>query len=166
MIFDVRTLNCPKIDCETKEFFENNNFYLYVKSPVDGFLSVFVEENGETTRRLLPYKNQGNTDAVKIEHDKEYYLFSNAKGTKFFDINVDELVLFTNSQIEYDNVYVLFSPNKYIKPSLLDAKKFKDGSLIPKEISNINFQKWLAGCRQDPQFQDQKIKIVIKQVKQ
>ena len=47
-------LNCPETACRTSNFFDGEQFYLYFKSPVDGYLSVYIDE-GDITYRLLPY---------------------------------------------------------------------------------------------------------------
>jgi len=159
---DIKFLRCPSLECETTAFFDAQSFHLYFKSPVDGYLSVFVDENSETTRRLFPYLNQGNESAVKIEGDKPYFLFTNSDNLNSFGSKADEIELYTYSTIEYDNVYVLFSPLPYFKPILTNATLLPDGFVLPKAISTAKFQDWLADCRVAmPDFQAKRIKISI-----
>src|SRR5665647_3400481 len=117
---EIISLRCPMPECETTTFFDKQSFLLYFKSPVDGYLSVFMDENSETTRRLFPYLNQGNESAVKIEGDKPYWLFTNTNDLNRFASKADEIELYTYSTIEYNNVYVLFSPSTYYRPILTD----------------------------------------------
>lgn len=159
---EIKSLRCPMPECETTAFFDTQSFNLYFKSPVDGYLSVFMEENGEATRRIFPYLNQGNASAVKIEGDKSYFLFTNSNDLNKFGSKADEIELYTYSQIEYDYVYVLFCPLPYCKPILSDATLLPDGYLLPKAISTTKFQDWLADCKQAmPDFQVKRIKISI-----
>lgn len=159
---EIFSLSCPMLNCATTTFFDKQNFLLYFKSPVDGYLSVFMDENSETTRRLFPYLNQGNESAVKIEGDKPYWLFTNSNNLNRFASKADEIELYTYSTIEYNNVYVLFSPTTYYKPILTDAVLLPDGYVLPKAISTFKFQEWLFECRGAmPDFQTKRIKISI-----
>ena len=159
---DIKSLRCPMVECETTAFLDTQSFHLYFKSPVDGYLSVFMEENGEATRRLFPYLNQGNESAVKIEGDKPYFLFTNSGDLNHFGSKADEIELYTYSTIEYNTIYVLFSPIPYCKPILANATLLPDGYVLPKAISTTKFQEWLADCRLAmPDFQVKRIKISI-----
>jgi len=159
---DIKSLRCPMPECETTIFFDTQSFLLYFKSPVDGYLSVFIDENSETTRRLFPYLNQGNESAVKVEGDKPYWLFTNSNDLNRFASKADEIELYTYSTIEYNDVYVLFSPSTYYKPILTDATLLPDGYVLPKAISTSKFQEWLSDCRVAmPDFQAKRIKISI-----
>lgn len=156
------TLRCPMPECETLAFKHSQSFYLNFKSPVDGYLSVFGDEDGETTRRLFPYLNQGNESAVKIDGDKSYILFTNANDLNKFGGRADEIELFTNRSIEYNNIFVVFCPLPYCKPILSDATLLTDGYTLPKAISTVKFQEWLGDCRVAmPDFQSKRIKISI-----
>jgi len=156
------TLRCTMLDCETTSFMDGQSFYLYFKSPVDGYLSVFIDEDGETARRLFPYLNQGNESAVKITGDKPYFLFTNTNKLNQFDSRADEIELFTYKALEYNSIYVVFSPIPYCKPILSDAALLPSGYTLPKAISTNKFQEWLGDCRVAmPDFQSQRIKISI-----
>jgi len=155
-------LLCPSPDCESVAFSDAQSFYLYFKSPVDGYLSVFIDEDGETTRRLFPYLNQGNESAVKIKGDEPYILFSNINELNKFEGRADEIELFTYRSIEYNSIYVIFSPIPYCKPILSNAVMLSDGYTLPKAISTGKFQEWLTECRVAmPDFQAKRIKISI-----
>lgn len=159
---EIKSMRCPIPECETTAFLDAQSFHVYFKSPVDGYLSVFMEENGEATRRLFPYLNQGNESAVKIEGDQPYYLFTNSGDLNRFGTKADEIELYTYNTIEYNTIYVLFSPIPYCKPILSNATLLPDGYVLPKAISTIKFQEWLAECRLAmPDFQVKRIKISI-----
>ena len=158
----VSTLRCPALECETIDFKDSQNFYLYFKSPVDGFLSVFIDEEGETTRRLFPYLNQDNESAVKIIGDKPYILFTNSNNLNTFNTRADEIEFFTYKNLEYNTIYVVFSPIPYPKPMLDNGTLLTDGYTLPKATSSRKFQEWLGDCRvSTPDFQMKRIKISI-----
>jgi hypothetical protein len=156
------TLLCPSPECKSFAFTDSQSLYLYFNSPIDGYLSVFIDEDNETTRRLFPYLNQGNESAVKIKGDEPYILFSNAKDMNKFEVRADEIELFTYRSLEYNNIYVVFSPIPYCKPILSGAVLLNDGYTLPKAISTGKFQEWLTECRVAmPDFQAKRIKISI-----
>lgn len=158
---EVKLLRCPKIECETTTFHNKQNLYLYFVSPVDGYLSVFVDEERDTTRRVFPYLKNKNESAIKIEGDKPYLLFSHTQTIGNFATEVDEMELLTESAIEYNTVYVIFSQQPYSKLSLT-KDILQDGYILPKSISSSLFQNWLADCRSSmPDFQFKRIKISI-----
>lgn len=159
---DVRTLRCPQIDCQAVEYYSGGSFYLYFKSPIRGYLSVFLDEDRDAVRRLFPYMNQSDESTAQIEGDRAYILFSNAKELNQFDCIADEIELFTDRSIEYNNLYVVFSPLPFHKPILNDATLLSDGYILPKAVSFAKFQEWLGECRAAmPDFQVFKLKICI-----
>ena len=159
---DIKILRCPLVECETTSFHDAQSFFLYFKAPVDGYLSVFMDENDEASRRLFPYLNQGNASAVKVEGDKPYFLFTNSNELNKFTAKADEIELYTYNSVEYNYVYVIFSPIPYCKPILSDASLIADGYVLPKAISTRKFQEWLTDCRVAmPDFQAKRIKISI-----
>ena len=98
---------------ESNEFRNGDDLYLYFKSHVDGYLAVYLLD--ETTQEvfcLLPYKASGE-GAYRIEHDRPYILFS-AKNASDPSI-VDEYTITCNKELELDAIYVIFSPNAFVK---------------------------------------------------
>jgi len=156
------TLNCPFEQCRTTTYFDGEDLYLYFKSPVDGYLSVFLADDNNAYR-LLPYVSMGTLSAVKVEGDKEYILFSRNHLYPFNDgFSVDRLEMTTERNIENNNLYVVFSEDKYIKPILEDTHELNDGYYIPRSLGIKDFKKWLDDCRADmPDFQAKRIMISI-----
>ena len=61
---------------ESDEFRNGDDLYLYFKSPINGYLAVYLlDENTLQVFCLLPYKSSGEP-AYKIVHDKPYVFFS------------------------------------------------------------------------------------------
>ena len=62
---EVNILGCPENNCITDKFKNEQNLFLYVKSPINGFLSVFLDD-GINVYRLLPYRSMEGQKSVKI----------------------------------------------------------------------------------------------------
>jgi len=160
---EFNTLSCPMTTCRQTSFFDKESLFLFFKSPVDGYLSVFLDD-GENTYRLLPYKSMGALSAVKIMGDKQYIFFSRNKDDEYdAQYSTDALELYTGKEIEYNNIYVVFAESPYVKPVLNEIKELEDGYLLPKSIKTENFQDWLSECRAAvTDFQSVRIRINIK----
>lgn len=132
----------------TEEKFESNQFrsgddmFLYFKSPVDGYLTVYLlDEIIQEVYCLLPYKAscQG---AFRIDHDKPYILFS-AKNDLGNANMVDEYTMTCSREIEYNDIYIIFSPNAFTKANTYESAK----DILPRQLSFEEFQKWLVKLR-------------------
>ncbi len=156
---EVETLSCPQKNCRTSNFVSEENMYLYVKSPIDGYLSVYLDD-GNTVYRLLPYRRMGSRKAVPVKGDQEYILFS--RDIPNFDVLADQLELFTNKDREINTLIIVFAEHEYQKPLLFDEKSGKAGFITPKSLSKKAFESWLAENRSlFPDFLDLRRKISI-----
>ncbi|MBL7906169.1 MAG: hypothetical protein JNL22_14185 [Bacteroidales bacterium] len=154
------SLRCPQKECFTEAFKNNQQLYLYFKSPVDGYLSVFIDD-GLTAQRLLPYEKMKNESFIRITGDKDYVFFENRKGYNSTEI-MDEVILVTGKTEEYNNIYVIFSEEPFRKPILKESSPADDATIFPKSLSSEDFQEWLASNRAaSTTFQDKKIRIRI-----
>lgn len=157
---DILALRCPQKECEADKFTSKQNLYLYFKAPVEGYLSVFIDE-GEKVRRLLPYEGAGNQSSVKTFEDTPYIFFEKPKGA-MASADIDELELYTNKVSEFNTLYILFSEEPYVKPILEMSLTGADNYIYPKSLTPASFHEWLSDCRAaSPSFQDKKIKIKI-----
>lgn len=143
----VKALDCENPQCETSDFQDSESFYLYVKSPVDGYLTVYLSDQS-TTQRLLPYSTmpKGQMNAVPIQADEEYILFSQTKDELDLRGFVDEYELYAESTVDQNRVFVIYSSEPLIKPAL-----YRDNSPAteetPMQLTANDFQKWLAEQR-------------------
>lgn len=154
------TLRCPREECASDVFKNNQQLFLYFRAPVDGYLSVYIDE-GQITRRLLPYERMGNESYIRITGDKDYVFFENKKGFNTKE-KTDEVILYTDKTEEYNNIYMIFSENTFVKPNLEESSPAGEGIFHPKSISSDDFQEWLAYNRAaSTSFQDKKIRIRI-----
>ncbi|MEN3041276.1 MAG: hypothetical protein ABDH66_07045 [Bacteroidia bacterium] len=103
---DLRPLRCrDTASCTTTDFMAGDPFYLYFRSPVNGYLQVFWEDSG-TIFRLLPYQNQ-RQQAQYIRSDTSYVFFApNSRSEAFW---TDELILTAERPEVLHRLYVIFS---------------------------------------------------------
>lgn len=163
--FDAKPLRRhPDKGDEATTFKSGDDFYLYFQSPVDGYLTVFLFDiQSNQVFSLLPYQSSGK-GSFAITHDKEYYLFSETKAGPE-DSAVDELTLTCADENteEYNDLYVIFSPNNYAKiSSKVGQQKLTDTLIIPSSLSYKEFNAWLTKYQQkDEQMQVKRIPIRI-----
>ena len=141
---------------ESDEFRNGDDLYLYFKSPINGYLAVYLlDENTQQVFCLLPYKSSGEP-ASKIVHDKPYIFFSCQKAEENPN-EVDEYTMTCEHSMEQNTIYIVFSPNMF-------AKAFaEDGSIgLPRQLPLKEFQKWLGKCKaKDTNIQEKKKVITI-----
>lgn len=127
---------------ESSEFRNGDDMYLYFKSPVDGYLTVYLlDETTQEVYCLLPYKASGE-GAYRIEHDRPYILFSTKHESKNPDI-VDEYTMTCSLETEFNDIYVVFSPNSFSKANSNETMN----EILPRQLSYEEFQKWLVKLR-------------------
>ena len=144
---------------ESTEFRSGDDLFLYFKSPVDGYLTVYLlDETSGDVFCLLPYRASGE-GAYRIEHDRSYVLFS-SKHELNNPGDVDEYNMTCNSDKEYNDVYVIFSPNAFAKANANETMS----EVLPRQLSFEDYQKWLAKLRKkDKDACVKKIEIQIHQ---
>ncbi|MDE5789680.1 MAG: hypothetical protein K2H96_00425 [Muribaculaceae bacterium] len=130
--------------------------YLYFKSPVDGYLACYLGDDDErmTMQCLVPY--DGMRDGVfPVEAAKEYILFSREDAGESLRGLTRRLKMNARNEWDINQVYIIFSPNKFIKASdssdmsktVVDSKTGEEVSLMPRTTDFISFQKWLSRQR-------------------
>lgn len=138
---EYETLNYPSPVSRTKTFVSGDSFYVWFRSPVNGYLSIYLDD-GSDVFRLLPYDDMSSQSTVKIEADKEYIFFS--KSHNYFSNSVDELILFTPKSSELNTLHAIFSEKQYFKPVLHSVYEDEDGNIVPKSLTKSQFENWLA----------------------
>ncbi|RLD44811.1 MAG: hypothetical protein DRI89_02675 [Bacteroidetes bacterium] len=160
---EFEVLNSPTLASRTENFYDGEQLYLFFKSPVSGYLSVYLDD-GTTVFRLLPdtYSPVKFESGVFVNGDQEYLFFSSAQNN-LPQSDAEEYLMFSNKIIEYNFIYIIFSEEKFVKPYLQGIEE-QDKRTLPKSLSSERFQKWLSANRAAlPAFQDRKIKISIQQ---
>lgn len=156
--FEASPLACLNIKCKTTNFKNNDPFYLYFKSPANGFLTVFIDD-GLKCQRLLPYQvmNEKYKDGVPINSDQEYFLFSREKNYSYFgdENKADECNMVADKIQDQNRIFVIFSTTPIPKPELkegMGSNELSDfekqgGWRVPKALASEEFQKWLINNR-------------------
>ncbi|MEO0894967.1 MAG: hypothetical protein AAFY71_01010 [Bacteroidota bacterium] len=157
-----KSLKCEQLECASEDFSDGEDFFMYLKSPIDGYVTIYIGD-AETTQRILPYAEMpdGMMNAVEVKADKEYILFSKDKdelGLKYF---VDEYQLYTEDEVDQNRVYVIFSKEPLVKPALYESEvKEYD---MPMQLQAENFQKWMAKQKKyNPEMEVFRLDVTIK----
>lgn len=142
---------------ESDEFRSGDDLYLYFQSPVDGYLNVYLlDETSQTVFCLLPYR-RSDEPFVFVKHDMTYVFFSQEKAVQNASM-IDEYVMTCDKMIEQNTIYILFSPNQFVK-----ANSCGELTSMPRQLSYKDFQKWLTEVRKkDSGMQVALQRIVIK----
>jgi len=129
---------------ENHEFKHGDDIYFSFRSPVAGYLAVYLVDDSETAYCLLPYMKDP-TGKVKIKNGKDYIFFSAKHADRAEADKVDEYILTCKKEVEQNYLYVIFSPNEFTKAN--DKRRSTDNELLPRELPFDDFQKWLTKKR-------------------
>lgn len=141
---------------ESEEFRDGDDLYLSFVSPVSGYLAVYLVDAEQKAYCLLPYRSQ--TDGIyKVEANRRY-LFFNIKEAPLQERQyVDEYVMTCSRSSEYNQIYVIFSPQSFAK-----AADNASAETLPRELNFEDFQKWLVRYRKiDANMMSEKALIKI-----
>lgn len=140
------------------DFKSGDDLYLYFKSPVNGFLTVYLlDEVSQMVYCLLPYKS--SSEAVTPIGKDKHYIFFSAKHAVDAGHLIDEYEMTCNESVERNTIYVIFSPNEFAK-----ANSNNVDDLLPQELSFKEFQKWMVKLRnRDKEIVTINKNIIVKQ---
>lgn len=121
-------------------FREGDDMKLYFRAPVTGYLAVYLVDDDRKVYSLLPY-SKATDGIVKTLRDRDYVFFDTAKADKDFG-EPDELIITLDGDVERNQLYVLFSPNPFVR-----ALDNSSTSKLPRTLSYEAFVKWLSDVR-------------------
>lgn len=162
--FDVKVLrNGTDLRFVDTNFKKDDELYLYLKTPVDGYVAVYLIDETPTAYCLLPYGNDDDGQQP-VKRNKENVFFSPDMAPECDRNMVDELKMTCSDElIELNQLYVIFSPNPFTKA--IDNKGgelVSDELLLPCQLSYKDFSKWLGKQRaRDPQMGMQIIRLKV-----
>lgn len=155
-----------KILCNgTDDKFENSSFrsgddlFVSFQTPMNGFLAIYLVDAVGYAYCLLPYQRQ--SDGIYPVNNKQKYIFFSPKTVLNSQeaIEVDEYVLTCDKEKEQNQIYVIFSPEKFYK-----ASDNGIADLLPRQLPVQEFRKWMFNCRKrDRQMQVRIYPITISQ---
>ncbi len=140
----VRVLRNGKEDrFESDQFFNGDQFYISFHSPRNGYIAAYLSDGKGTVSCLLPYPNQSDAN-FPVQANRRYLLFDPEEGNDF----TEEYYLTCDESIGENNIiYVIFSPNEFTKALDHQSVNQSEELLLPRELPEDEFQKWLAKCR-------------------
>lgn len=129
---------------ESERFKNNDKLSVEFKTPVDGYLAVFLrDDNIDIVSCLLPYENE-NGKARKIKRNETNVLLSTKDPIYPYR---EETILVTSQEQEFNTLVFVFSEKEFSMPNT------ENGEYLP-ELSIEDFQKWLRRNRvKDNQMQ-------------
>ena len=119
-------------------YYDNDDILLRFTSPVAGALCVYLIDSEKTAYCLLPYmrSDKGYQD---VRANKDYLFFSSDT-----DKEADEYVLTTQTEVEHNVLYVIFSPNKFTKARDKKGARNWRKQQVPRNLPYKDFVEWLA----------------------
>lgn len=123
------------------DYRNGDNLYLYVSAPCDGYLGVFLLDETENVITMFPYSQDPRQEG-KLKKDYDYVLFDPDKPLGSFG-DIDEFGIAAPEEIEFNKLYVVFSPSPFSKP----MSRVGDDGL--RRTSEEDFSKWLVKSRRN-----------------
>ncbi len=148
---------------ESSEFRSGDDLYLSFQSPIDGYLAVYLVDAEGKAFCLLPYQHQTN-GIYPISANQHYVFFDPKTASAAERTLVDEYIMTCEQSSEYNQLYVIFSPNTFAKAVDSSGGINTYGDQLPRELSFDDFNKWLVKCRKkDKDMNAKMIPITITQ---
>lgn len=139
---------------ESDEFRDGDDLYLSFVSPVSGYLAVYLVDAEQKAYCLLPYRSQ--TDGIyKVEANRRYVFFNIKEAPLQERPYVDEYVMTCSRSSEYNQIYVIFSPQSFAK-----AADNTSSETLPGELNYKELQKWLTKYRK----KDKSMNVIKKSI--
>ena len=122
---------------ESERFKNNDKLSVEFKTPVDGYLAVFLrDDNMEIVSCLMPYETE-NGKARAMKRNKTSILLSTKDPLYPYR---EETILVTTQEQEFNTLVFVFSEKEFAMPNT------ESGEYLP-ELSVEKFQKWLRKNR-------------------
>lgn len=137
---------------ERESFYEGDQLFISINTPVSGYLCIYMVDENLNAYNILPYFSNSQGSQY-VEANKRNIFFS--KQFIQDDEIVDEYAMSCSHNGEVNKFVIIFSPNKFIKPSDL-ADKQKN----LREISYDQLQSWILKSR----VKDKDMTIVNKSI--
>lgn len=138
---------------ESDEFKSGDDLYLSFRTPVNGYLAVYLIDAEGQAYCLLPYRNQ--TEGIyTVKANQRYLFFSTKEALQDEQSMVDEYVMTCERESEHNQIYVIFSPKPFMKAVDRESvKEIADDAIagFPRELFSSEFRKWLAKTRSHDQ---------------
>lgn len=128
---------------ESDIFHSGDQLFLSFRSPVKGYVAVYLVDESDCAFCMLPYETveSGN---IEVKAKEEYVFFSKEHVKKpLQSADVKKLQLYTNQKEEINTLYVIFSAKPFVKANDRTTESDNGLELLPS-LSFKHFQKWLS----------------------
>lgn len=144
--FELETLRGTDIMKDrTTSFNDQEHFYLYFNIAEPGYILICCSDL-DTVYRCLPYQGMKDTTVFKVEANRKYLFFSEDSANYNIDKSlVDEMVLQTKKELEYNLFYIIYSKKKFNAAPLFSIpdRPYSKGYSLPKSTTHKKFTEWL-----------------------
>lgn len=150
---------------ESTDFVDGDMLYVSFRSPMDGYLCLFLlDENDHNCYALLPDPDDSSNGSYHVKGNEQYVFFSSGHMEGKQPYPCDVYLNCANSRVENNVLYVVFSPNKFVRPVASFGSSIKDnGDTLPGSVTFRSFTKWLNAARsRDKDMICKQISITIK----
>lgn len=145
----VLKLNADGVCSESEDFKDDNRLGLFFRSPIPGYLAVYIEDvETETVTCILP-QPESEEPSVKVEANKDYYFYTGQQDEIYLDAD--------NGEDVHETIYVVFSRNSFCKANTSSLNgNFNCG------LSHKEFFDWLwKNEDMDKEMQHEKREVVV-----
>lgn len=153
----VREIIRPEIDIEVKvlknglsksfesnEFIDGDDLYVFFKSSLSGYVTIYLIQNN-IAYRLLPYK-ENDFGEYPVVGGKDYLFFSKSTDISN-DKTIDEYELFADKEIDVADILILYSPNAIGNSEIADNAYDE-----PLSIDIELFNEWIVRKRNKDKY--------------
>ena len=147
-------LNSLDIIRPNTQFYEGDDLFVYFKSPVNGFVTIYLDDKDQA-QCLLPYRKMpvGMEEAMPVIADKEYLFFSDKPAHNYFEDDFfaeDTYELVSASDKDLNELYIIFSKQPLNKLILGDNKAIasENKNILPRSVKADDFKQWLLKIQQ------------------
>lgn len=120
------------------QFRDGDNLFLRFSSPVAGALCVYLVDTESMAYCLLPYVSS-QIGYYPIEANRDYLLFSYSHEDQALEVGLN-----TQYASEHNTIFIVFSPNKFIKAKdSQSGKNWRDEQMFP-HLTYEELLNWLV----------------------
>lgn len=154
--------NGTELRHEEKNFKNGDYLYLMFKSPVDGYLSVYVVDD-KTAYCTLPYQEQTN-GIYNVRANQQYIFFSDKhlqEGEDSYNVTLKTIATI-KAGVEVNEIYIIFSTQPFTKKTDNAGLRINEKLSFARNIETGKFMDWLSMCRKrDSHMKVEKSTITI-----
>ena len=132
---------------ESDTFKDGDDIFISFRSPVSGYLAIYLYDQ-EGVFRLLPMMTD-KEGSIMVQGGVEQTFFKqviyqySASSGKTVETVKSIYHLVSRSESELNRIYIIFSPNKFVRPN--DTVGIQED--LPPSLSFESFQRWLSRSR-------------------